>query len=42
MILELGEEENKKPISEDYTINVAEGSDIKVFEKGIAGQVDYP
>lgn len=44
MILEQGvdEEELKVDISEDFTINEAEGSDIKVYEKGIAGQTDFP
>lgn len=43
MILEQeDEEEHKKPLSEDFTINEAEGSDIKVYERGIAGQTDFP
>ncbi|CAI2373344.1 unnamed protein product [Moneuplotes crassus] len=42
MIIELGDEDHKKEISEDFTITVAPDSDIKVYEKGIAGQTDYP
>ena len=39
MILETGPDyENQKEISEHYTINHAESSDIKVYEKGIAGK----
>lgn len=43
MFLETGpDSENQKALSESYTIKHAEGSDIKVYEKGIAGQIDYP
>ena len=42
MILEQGDdEEHQKEISEDFTIDMAEGSDVKVYEKGIAGQTDF-
>ena len=41
MILEVGEDDHKTHVSEDFTITTAEGSDIKVFEKGIAGHIDY-
>lgn len=42
MILELDEEDTKVPISDDYDINEAEGSDIKVYEKGILGGTEVP
>ena len=42
MILELGQEEEKGEIREDFEIKEADGADIKVYEKGIIGQTDYP
>lgn len=44
MILELGEDSDpkQKEISEDFSIVEADDSNIKVYEKGIAGQTDYP
>ena len=42
MILELEEEEHEREISEQFSIKESEGTDIKVYEKGIVGQTDYP
>lgn len=42
MILELGDDDNKKELSEDFKIEEADGTDVKVYEKGILGQTDYP
>jgi len=43
MILDLApEDEELKQISEDFTINESDGSTVKVYEKGIAGQTDFP
>jgi hypothetical protein len=43
MILDQQEEaEVLEEISEDYSINEADGTNIKIYEKGIAGQTDFP
>lgn len=45
MILELGEDDTEKPkkeLSENFTINEADGTDVKVFEKGTIGSIDVP
>lgn len=36
------EDEKQVEISEEFTIKEADGTDIKVYEKGIAGQPDFP
>lgn len=43
MILDTGGEEDEPQveISEDFTIKEGDGSDVKVYEKGIAGQTDF-
>jgi len=43
MILELEtDDKSKKKISEEYSIHEADGSDVRVYEKGILGQTDHP
>lgn len=44
MILDVGEDEDKKQkeLNDDFTINEAEGTDVKVFEKFILGNTDTP
>lgn len=41
MFLDYGEQTTEKELSEDFTIKEWDGTDVKVYEKGIIGQTDF-